>query len=840
MDLLITPADPAFPSNDTPYLAAGDRWDRSHFLTYLERRQLSTIPITSRRASPYLCIPQVPGAVLQTWLFFGLVAEVLGLNEQEDGKYIIDPYQAEAELSMLYEESVFVKEDGQRYITGAKILSLVPLMQERIGLAARMAGDNGYRLGRYLNNCLTLAWQQLHISTNRGKPLEHEVKYSLSALGELVHNVTDITLKSFTPPNRTTLLNYCLWALNYFKRGGWLEGQMLSHGWCSSEIEKVRVRCDHLNTAHYVSRLKKLGDKRDHSRCQKYMCSAFQIDKAWNMAHGREEAQVEAFKPGTPYVAISHVWADGLGNPDVNALPECQVDRIISLVAGLQKAVDPEWDKRNRTPYRLWIDTLCCPVDLAGKTVALERIADVYRNATHVLVLDTSFTLLSTEAIHPAELLSRISCSAWMRRLWTFQEGVLPSSLLYQFADRAVGIGTLLSELYRGDVRYQGLTSDFRPDLDPFDGVPPQGALSGRPVQTLSSSSQSDNIRILSQFQSALQFRTVSVPEDEPLCIATILSLDIARVANENGSHAAQKRMAIVWEMIAEWLGGIPPRLFADVDNPLEIEGFRWAPKSLLAADYQQSHHLDLTCGPHDKLGTLVSKGHQKGLRLSSPGFRAYARPHPGLSSVGQYGLHPWGGTMSSGFNIMLLKEEETGLWYYMRCSDMPLCQAIHTGHCAMIRKAIWKPISPTKSAPDEFSGGNCAIVLIEEEDEAEFVVRRQQQVFLTLASPSQSVVADEMTELATKLAGEKVTADFIAAQSQEPTDHHAAEEKLIKRMKELVVEACQARPEFARAAEEELPYGHAEDKMWPYFDWYFSHRNFIKRTSDNQLWLIV
>ncbi|KAF8252945.1 hypothetical protein K440DRAFT_627087 [Wilcoxina mikolae CBS 423.85] len=28
------------------------------------------------------------------------------------------------------------------------------------------------------------------------------------------------------------------------------------------------------------------------------------------------------------YVAISHVWPDGLGNPKTNALPKCQLDRI--------------------------------------------------------------------------------------------------------------------------------------------------------------------------------------------------------------------------------------------------------------------------------------------------------------------------------------------------------------------------------------------------------------------------------------------------------------------------------------------------------------------------------
>jgi hypothetical protein len=72
--------------------------------------------------------------------------------------------------------------------------------------------------------------------------------------------------------------------------------------------------------------------------------------------------------------------------------------------------------------YRLWIDTLCCPVERSGKMISLERIALVYRNATHVLVLDSSISGYSTEAASPTELLVRAFCtSSWMRRLWTLQ-----------------------------------------------------------------------------------------------------------------------------------------------------------------------------------------------------------------------------------------------------------------------------------------------------------------------------------------------------------------------------------------------------------------------------------
>lgn len=94
---------------------------------------------------------------------------------------------------------------------------------------------------------------------------------------------------------------------------------------------------------------------------------------------------------------------------------------MAQLIASLQDQAQEE-QTGFKTPYRIWIDTFCCPITLETKLIALERIADVYRNAAHVLVLDSTLTGLSSEDVHPAELLLRIYCaSPWMRRLWTLQ-----------------------------------------------------------------------------------------------------------------------------------------------------------------------------------------------------------------------------------------------------------------------------------------------------------------------------------------------------------------------------------------------------------------------------------
>lgn len=74
--------------------------------------------------------------------------------------------------------------------------------------------------------------------------------------------------------------------------------------------------------------------------------------------------------------------------------------------------------------YRFWIDTLCCPVETTGKAVTLSKMADIYRNATHVLILDKSLRDVDTRTTPLMEtLLHALYLSKYMTRLWTLQGG---------------------------------------------------------------------------------------------------------------------------------------------------------------------------------------------------------------------------------------------------------------------------------------------------------------------------------------------------------------------------------------------------------------------------------
>lgn len=154
--------------------------------------------------------------------------------------------------------------------------------------------------------------------------------------------------------------------------------------------------------------------------------------------------------------------------------------RIFSLLEKLPR------EPGTMEPPRLWVDTLCCPLEPDAKVISLERIANVYKSAHHVLVLDKSLMGVTYEGTHVAELLVRaFGCSPWMRRLWTLQgkattcshgmvllieidvlaaiEGALARTLQIQYADRAANSLTMLTDLLHTsakDLRYRRIAHD--------------------------------------------------------------------------------------------------------------------------------------------------------------------------------------------------------------------------------------------------------------------------------------------------------------------------------------------------------------------------------------------
>lgn len=106
-------------------------------------------------------------------------------------------------------------------------------------------------------------------------------------------------------------------------------------------------------------------------------------------------------KSGKPYAAISHVWSDGLGNTDGNSLPACQIALLYerARVLIMDKEYVPKYtggpfggihtgaaklihfvsnQTRKDESVLLWIDTLCIPHQRDVRSLAIQRIKNVY------------------------------------------------------------------------------------------------------------------------------------------------------------------------------------------------------------------------------------------------------------------------------------------------------------------------------------------------------------------------------------------------------------------------------------------------------------------------------
>lgn len=123
-----------------------------------------------------------------------------------------------------------------------------------------------------------------------------------------------------------------------------------------------------------------------------------------------------------------------------------RIDRFgKKVIPALAKVSNTVRDRRGR-PISIWIDTLCVPLEKTHRKMAIAGLKSVYSGAMYTVVLDSELQRISC-ACSAEENLMRIAISGWMRRAWTFQEGVLSNSgLRVKFADGLVDLRELLGE----------------------------------------------------------------------------------------------------------------------------------------------------------------------------------------------------------------------------------------------------------------------------------------------------------------------------------------------------------------------------------------------------------
>ncbi|KAK6352513.1 hypothetical protein TWF730_009337 [Orbilia blumenaviensis] len=361
-------------------------------------------------------------------------------------------------------------------------------------------------------------------------------------------------------------------------------------GWCRFTVSSV-IGSLGLCGLEYLSRLRFSGEK--HKACTDDICQANMVDvdnykpkhtngcdqgvciyskpnaemvvdelKAGNIPimviegddiqkGGRTVEIMTAKSDEIPYLAISHVWADGLGSTTEDGLPTCQIRRIANLVATvLPKATGNETPK-----LAFWMDSLCIPNNSSVRKKAIGLMARTYTEAEAVLVLDSA--ILSIPSTLPREALAvHILTSGWMRRLWTLQEAVLAKKLFFLCGD-----GHVVQ------------LADVIPAPDNMLLYPEQTDIASELFRL--TKWRLYNTYTIGDVARALRWRATSRASDETLAIASLLGKDPASLAG----LPPETRMKELLLRLKE----VPRNILFLSASKMDIDGFRWAPISLMA-----------------------------------------------------------------------------------------------------------------------------------------------------------------------------------------------------------------------------------------------------------------
>ena len=662
-----------------PYVCQ-EEYDGEDFLTYPSRRwNLPTLHVDGS-SNRLLLSHQTQlaslsthdiGSFYQTWFFFGLIHEILG-------------------SLCVPEDLIYSCEDHCGYTKAVSTSKVIPALEEWVA-HVQMGKVRPSVTYAHIAQCLCLTHAALSVPAVRCH-FDPTLQLSLASLGQTFTYAANAAF-GITNMNKD---NKCpsTWCM-LIDDGYWKE-RLLAHGWCMTEVKLMLDNAMSLQTLHFIANLDKTDAGQNHQACDTQQCMIYQnnlgtyrtqhvnkncdcpesfIDqealytilrtKALPLIRVRPSQTLEALsvdvvasKPTSRYVALSHVWADGLGNPYANALPRCQLLNIGKLIQGLDMdfpARDIQDDhvierdsREEKEELLLWCDTLCCPVQpKVAKDMALGYMHRTYQDATYVLVLDSSLRHCDINKSGIDEVSMRILTSPWMRRLWTLQEGALPSvanKLWFQLAHKALNIRQLrlnANKKFFSTISRKGLAGDMINRLSSFATVFMKNG-------TMRAEADLENVI------NALRYRSVSIPSDEPLLIGNLLGIDIAQILNGDDGAAAL-RINRLWRVMASASLGIPSSLLFRVGPRLAEPGLKWAPATFLI-DYNANIAIQSSLCENE--GILTASD---GLLVQFHGFRlSLASCAKGLSSRAK--------------NISqldkpnrLLMTDSGGTWYLMR-----------------------------------------------------------------------------------------------------------------------------------------------------------------------------
>lgn len=415
---------------------------------------------------------------------------------------------------------------------------------------------------------------------------------------------------------------------------------MRANGWCLHTMNRISMICPYTMQA-YIYALGTCRTTQDHSRCTTGYCYANQAGTDFEAQHlGCTSADcgnlktpideiVKVLQEGhipllevqfkgkeyrdpylvvrkadgkTPYVAISHVWADGLGNSKANSIPICQFNGLLRSLQEIQyiKSVLEKMEaKEDGLMMPFWLDTLCIPVEDQYQNLrdfSIQKMHGIYQQAHCALVLDPDFARMTKRRTPLHEILCRVLLSGWITRLWTYQEATLPTILYIRVKDGIIDLHSTYNRYYQ---RHNEDWIRARPVADTLvlHGISLLWALMPR-EQDRNGPDMDYAINpelYIDDLLQSITWRVTSRPGDETVCFATTLGfdpgpilkikppkmhrIDSREVYKETQLRFQEKRMIAFLKLLPTIPLSI---LFSSGPRISSMEGYRWAPRTLM------------------------------------------------------------------------------------------------------------------------------------------------------------------------------------------------------------------------------------------------------------------
>jgi hypothetical protein len=521
-------------------------------------------------------------SVLQEWLWFGLMHEFeLACSVEKDdadgsftvvrdGKLVLDTtplmaYVRKVLLVELFKSPLSWDQERIKESSSAMLFAewrRVKSEGSTFGQVRRKYAQATAGFAR----CLKRVRNITRIVLDESRPiLRFEIALSIDILCSTLHHLVNTLWSQFIDMEARPLFY-----TNKFKR------KMLSRNWCPARIEslltedlpcqyifsllpssaEVSHRSCHRRACH--QRPKDPGNMKPSHRMSDCECEIISFDETEliRVLHlGGNPGVAKVRSPngtvsyeivdvrGRDFIAISHVFSQGMGNSKANALPRCQIEKLWEFIEELEPRSSA-----------LWIDTISVPVSEEWKRLAISKLREVYSMAAKVLVVDRDLLEVGD---HWLERRLQVLASEWVRRLWTLQEGRLTRRLYFQLKDEAVSVDNLM-------VRYATPDHDFNSYFS--NCLLHTGLVFGTHFGLEESVSQ-----IFLNIIEDLAHRSVTYPSDEPICIATLLGLKLK-------SFHPYPTMIDIYRSVKN----IPQNILFAGAPRLKIDGFRWAPATFL------------------------------------------------------------------------------------------------------------------------------------------------------------------------------------------------------------------------------------------------------------------